>query len=321
MKKLLAVIYSEDDWSLDQPKFGLAMSVFYSIFNESCEYYDLDLVRTSTQWFNDNSSFDKYWKFEKTGWKKIVEEITPNYIYDYSSTYNKNLDKDTLSISILRKISESYKMLNNPSFTELIGDKVNQSVIFAEFLPKTQVKLRNEVIEKPSYDFVIKNANGSGGISVSFNDEHALKSDGNIIVQEMIDGRDSNGILKDYRFTYVDNIPIYAETRQAPSGSLKTNCSQGAFNKFYLPSEMPVQLLNFANNIALKMKSFRHNVFTIDLLQEKDTNKIYLMETNTKPGLGLLKNKVEIPYDESATISARNFTKAIIRSLVEMDNI
>jgi len=91
---------------------------------------------------------------------------------------------------------------------------------------------------------------------------------------------------------------MFGETREAPKGTLLTNCSKGAVNKIYLPNEMPENLTKFSNEISEKIKTFRNTTYSVDLMYDSNKGRPYLIELNSMPGLGLYENKLNIELDD-----------------------
>lgn len=309
--KIFLVLISENDWERDQPDFDSSMIQSYEILSSELSKRDILLYRADYRWFN-GELFTKGWKYIDGKWTKLEENIAPDVIFDKTSPY---INGEQLNVDLLKQrvvIAHKYKMINPPEFTTLISNKLYQSIVFQDCIPKTVTSIQDISLLKTK-KVVIKKFLGASAKYVNIINKDELKELGNYtLAQEFVDGRDENNMLRDFRFVFVDQLIAFGETRQAAIGSDYTNCSKGGFNTIYNIEEMDTELVKVANNIAQKLSIFKGVTYCIDLMIDYKTNKKFLIEVNSKPGLGLFKDKKALSFDQKTKDIYRKYLSLLI---------
>lgn len=309
--KTFLVLISEDDWLNDQPVFDSSMIQSYEIMFSELNKRNILLYRADYRWFN-GKIFTKGWKYIDGKWVKREECITPDVIFDKTSPY---INGELLNVDLLKQrvvIAHKYKMINPPEFTTLISNKLYQSIIFQDFIPKTVTSIQ-DISLLNTKKVVIKKFLGASAKYVNIINKDEVKELGDFtLAQEFVDGKDENGVLRDFRFVFVDQRIAFGETRQAATGSDYTNCSKGGFNTIYNIQDMDTELVKVANNIAQKLNIFKGVTYCIDLMVDYKTNKKFLIEVNSKPGLGLFKDKKALSFDQKTREIYRKYISMLI---------
>lgn len=309
--KTFLVLISEDDWLNDQPDFDSSMVQSYEIMFSELNKRDILLYRADYRWFN-GELFTKGWKYIDGKWVKREGYIAPDVIFDKTSPY---INGELLNVDLLKQrvvIAHKYKMINPPEFTTLISNKLYQSIIFQDFIPKTVTSIQ-DISLLNTKKVVIKKFLGASAKYVNIINKDEVKELGDFtLAQEFVDGKDENGVLRDFRFVFVDQRIAFGETRQAATGSDYTNCSKGGFNTIYNIQDMDTELVKVANNIAQKLNIFKGVTYCIDLMVDYKTNKKFLIEVNSKPGLGLFKDKKALSFDQKTREIYRKYISMLI---------
>lgn len=294
MKKNILILSDKDDWQEDQPDFIERHRFSYNFWGEYCIHNDITLTRAYWNWFGENN-FKKYWKYiGKGNWLKINENFIPNIVYDKCANlvFGEKKDRFVDIFESKRKISSACKFLNYLEFNNLFTSKLNQAIIFRDFISKTKVVRKGEIINNPSQKkIVLKDFFGSGGFNVKILDDKEIRINKDCLLQDFVDGRE-NGKLRDYRVLFVGEEMIYAVSRIAEKGNDYTNIHQGASVEFIGLSEIS-DILEKCKLLLKKLEYFKYKNFSLDFLKENKTGKIYLMEMNTKPGVGFFNEKTK----------------------------
>jgi hypothetical protein len=282
MKSIL-ILYTGDDWEVEKPRHSDAQAFGYKTWGELCNESNIKLTRASIQWFKDGK-FMKYWEFDGD-WIKVNEPILPTVVYDKSRNYDSETGVVLNDVIAKKKeINSIIPLLNTPEFSELLDNKLNQSLIFHQFMPKTVLVNRGYFKNEDGKKVVIKEFYGSGGKKVSFPDERQIEIKSTSLVQEFLDGKNEHGVLQDYRIVFIEDKPQYMLSRIAKENSLYTNFHQGAKVEFINLNEY-TNIVNYALEISKTLEVFDRRIFSLDFLKERDTGKLYLIEINTMPGL------------------------------------
>lgn len=284
MNKSILILNNEEDWNLEKPDFTPSQNLGYSTWGEVCKKLDIRLYRSNINWFKEGK-FTKGWQFVNNSWQKVENEIKPNVIYDKCGNFNK-ITGDLL-IEIHEKKLEIEKIIplvNNTYFDNLIDNKLNQAVIFKDFLPYSRLALAGESItNEDGKTLVIKNIRGSGGKQVQITNDKEIYLQHNSIVQDFIDAKQDNEI-KDFRVVFLGESPQYALSRIAAEGSLYTNFHRGASIEFIKLENIP-DLLELCKKIIQRLEAFEKKIFSLDFMYDRHSQKYLLVEANTKPGL------------------------------------
>ena len=267
------------------PKWSESQKLGYITWGRIAFANNIKLTRVNVFDFN-GKSFTNHWEFspEKNTFIKVAKSnLKPDAIYDKCRNYDKDTGYKIPEIFNLKlRIAENFKILNQPEFSELMDNKLNQAVVFSEYMPKTEILKPGDKIKYEGTPIVAKRYFGSGGkqVDISMSDYTAKDY---MVWQEFIDGK-SNGVLQDIRVVFINEDPIYALTRKAAKDSLFTNFHQGA--EVEILSLADVQdTVQIAKEIAKNILSIYPNkIFSLDfLITPKGIH--YLIEINTMPGL------------------------------------
>jgi glutathione synthase/RimK-type ligase-like ATP-grasp enzyme len=311
MKKIL-ILNTGDDWNLGIPDFSEKQFFGYNMWGKVCEELGIELYRASVEWY-ENKFFSKGWIYKNGNWKKVDDKITPDVIYDKTVDYNKENGEILWNVFKKRSVIERrYEVVNGSSFNNLFNNKANQSVIFDNYLPKTEIVEKGEIIKNKNNEYVVlKKFNGSGGYQVEIKNEQniGVKED-NIIKQKFIDARDENGILRDYRFVFVGDSLSYVLSRVAKEDSLFTNMHQGAKVEFIKIEDIEEKLLKLVEEVKEATRIFRKKNFSLDFLKERETGKYYLIEMNTKPGVDV--------FDKNSEKVLRNYFINLTKHILDV---
>lgn len=292
--KTLLILYSGDDWNLEQPSYSERQKVVYPKWSKYCEQREIKLIRANIDWF-DGELFKKYWEYQNNKWVKVERNILPNAVYDKARNYDKSNGKiipDVLSRKI--DLSRLCIFINPPEFSFLMDNKLNQYISFGEFMPTTKyIAGGNTISNDDSKYVVIKGLYGSGGNEVKITRESNIKVSDNSIIQEFIDS-DVNGELRDFRIVYIEEKPFYALSRITTSDKKMTNASQGARIEFIDLQSIPSKITDIADKINQKLEVFENKIYSIDFIIETESDKPFLMEINTMPGVGVLYENSEM---------------------------
>lgn len=312
MNKTLLILYNDDDWNLESPDYTTSQKFAYNRWGDLADReLNVQLLRASQRWFQ-NGVFKKYWKYNNKirVWEKINGEILPTVVYDKSRVYD-NITQQILPeyISVRKEIDKHVNVVNSPEFTELFTSKLNQSIIFKEFMPETKIIDQGKTLKNPDSDYlVIKNFYGSGGKQVNITNDSEVVINERSVIQKFIDGKDQDGKLQDIRIVFIGDEPQFALNRTAKEGSLYTNFHQGAKVSFTDLANVP-GTLEICKKIIKKMEIFPSKVFSLDFLIESKSEQHYLMELNTMPGLDVF-NESSIEIMDSYLV---NLSKYLIR--------
>lgn len=292
MKSIL-ILYSGDDWHLDEPEHKERFKRSYAFWGDLCANRDVKLLRAEINWFSDGS-FVKYWNFNSQlkKWEKVEGSINPDVIYDKARIYNKTdgrLDPNLYNQKVL--ISSRYKFINPPEASLFLDNKLNQIVIFNNDIPKSRFLPANTVIENNG-KVVIKLPYGSGGEHVQIVDDTTINIQEDSIVQEFIDAKVNNE-LRDYRIVFIGNEIIYAVSRIAATDSNFTNTNKGAEAEILDMNTIP-HIIERAKEISKPLSAFPKLIYSLDFIVETKTEKPYLMEFNSTPGVGVFVDQPEI---------------------------
>ncbi len=301
--KRVVIIYSDDDWHEEIP-FGKEKSSDIATRQANEKLYQqglsqgLEFYRAELKWFNDSTNcFDRAWTFVDGNWVKINQPICPDVIYDKTKGVYDYLDYD-LKVKINGKIP----IFNHPQFQTLLSDKLNQYLIFGEWIPRTKFIADEEAfynyIDKYEAEskLVIKPTQGSGGDGVVIDSVVNLKEkhvNYPILVQDYVEasgipGISENGELADLRLNYFNHKPVFALSRVAAKDSLLTNISQGAEAKQVALSDIPEIVWLTAEKIVEKLKVFGDRThYSLDFIFSENGEPV-MLEMNTKPGFGLI---------------------------------
>lgn len=282
--KILAVLYTPEDWHQDFPKIKPRFVPAYEYWTKFCLERDIKLVRINIGWF-DGEKFTKYWIFDGS-WQKVDESISPDVIYDKTMLYHEhdhtfNFDHHQLKI----KIAKKYPIFNLPEFSLLLNNKLNQYLLFQKLMPTSRYYKHDTVIENHEHKkMVVKPIFGSGGEGIIITSNATINVPAESLVQEFVPSLD--GINRDYRIVFIGKKIVYTASRFAKPGSELTNTNQGAEGKLVEQAEIP-ELIAHAKVVAKKLDLFSHKIFSLDFLLTEG-QKPYLIEANSMPGLGII---------------------------------
>ena len=297
MKKIVTIYYA-DDWNKEVPITNIDTRLSFEDWHQKGLENGIEMFRSSIQWYDAaRGVFTKAWAFRDGQWKKIEEEIKPDMIYDKLGG-NRNHEFHDLKM----KMAEKTKVFNTPLFQTLMNNKLNQSILLAEFMPLSFLALDeeefiNNLSRINSEKVVIKQFYGSGGFGVIIDEKSKIDSSElkyPVLVQEFIEsnigipGFSPNGVVADLRLVYFNHKLSYALSRIAKEGSLFTNFHQGAKAVMVPEEKIPENVTVIAKKIIKKFSFFSEALYSIDFMFADD-GKPYVIEINTTPGVDLLK--------------------------------
>lgn len=293
MKRILVLNDdTEKDWEENRLLFKKRHLFSYGIWGEICKKEGVELVRSSWRFFKGDF-FEKYWAY--TGnkkWVKRFEKIKPEVIYDKCEAYDKKTKELVLEkMEGKKRIGKKFRMINSFEFNNFFESKLNQVICLREFMPRTRILRAGEVEENLDKKIIVlKKYWGSGGSGIQISSKEKIFVSNDCLIQEFIGINNSQ--IKDTRIVFVGEEPVYAVSRIAPKGLLKTNISQekGVEVKFVRLKEIK-DLLCLCDKILSKLNLFEKKTFTLDFIKDEANGKYYLIELNTKPGMGFFNEK------------------------------
>lgn len=292
MKSIL-ILYTGDDWHLDQPEHKERFKRSYSYWGDLCASRDIKLVRSEINWFN-GENFAKYWEYNPNtkAWEKISNNFNPDVVYDKARIYDKtngHLESGLYNKKIL--VASKYKFINPPEASLFLDNKINQLVLFNKYLPNSKFVPANTSVNNNS-KLVIKLPYGSGGNQVQISEDRNIKISENSIIQDFIDAK-VNDELRDYRLVFIGSELVYAASRIAEKDSSFTNTNKGAHSEIVDMNTIPF-LVEKAKEISQPLSVFPKLIYSLDFIVETQSNKPYLMEFNSTPGVGVFVDNIEI---------------------------
>lgn len=287
-------LYAGSDWGkkVPWPKKYIYYRDAYEHWNRFARERDIRMVRSSIKWYDSKEKmFAKAWEFDgKTTWKKI-SNVRPHIVFDRTSAERA---KELYNAKI--RLASAFPMLNNPSFSTLVGDKANQIMLFGEHMPKSYVAFfahdvvrmlkgwRGTVVAKPLA--------GSGGFGVVITTPAKLAAQAKelvypVVIQQFVDAGGIKGIsdtLADLRMVFVDHEFCYAATRIAKEGSLMTNVHQGATTHVVAKNQIPESAFVLAKKLQKRLRPLGSATYSLDFLFTKEQKPVFI-EANTSPGI------------------------------------
>lgn len=313
--KKIVVAYYGSDWRKKVPlDDAIPTRVSFEDWHERGLRYGIGMYRASIQWYDEKKNiFKKAWAYRNRHWIKINKPIKPDLIFD------KLMGKrDYAMFDYKMRVSKKVKWFNSPLFRTVADNKLNQYLIFKEFMPKSFLATsRKELIESlkkiSSKKVVIKPFYGSGGFGIIIKEKQKVlkaKIEYPVLVQEFvlsergIPGFSKKTEISDLRMVFMNHKLIYALSRIAAGGSLFTNFHQGATAVLVPEVKIPKVAKETAKKIIDKLSLFPEANYSLDFLFD-NAGKPLLMEMNTTPGFDLL----HIVGDEK--IKDKNFKEFI----------
>ncbi len=288
--KSILVLYAGDDFGRKQPAHRAGLRNMYNHWQAIAKARGYDLLRASIQWFEDDHFF-QYWRHVgNSTWEKVTGvKYLPSSIYDQAAYLDRKTGHFLPNVYPIKlKISKIVPLLNQPEFTILVDNKLNQSVIFSKFMPKTTLYLKGDVARNPQKQImVLKRLHGSGGKTVDITRASRFRFIRPTIEQEFIAAK-QNGQLKDLRIVFNGDDARYAYHRIAKSRSLFTNVHQGAKTLWVELDDIP-EVIDLARKIMRPLRVFPKKVYSLDFLVDSQTNKPFLIEANTAPGFSVFR--------------------------------
>lgn len=295
--KKVVVVYYGDDWKKKIPfEKSPYVGQGFEFWHKEGQKLNLEFYRASIKWYNEKENvFEKSWAYRDKKWQKIKKPIKPDLIFDKIAG-----KKDYELFDWKMKVSKKVKFFNNPLFRTLCDNKLNQYILFKEFMaPSFLVNnfsdLKNTIAKLKSTKAVLKPFYGSGGFGIFIGSKkEALKQkiEYPILVQEFIKsekgipGFSQKNELADLRLVLVNHKVIYALSRIAKKGSLFTNFHQGAEAVSVPLNKIPNSVNLIVKKMIQSLSSFSSNNYSIDFLFTNNKKPI-LVEINTTPGLDL----------------------------------
>lgn len=292
LKKLL-VIYQGDDWDKEIPFDKEANRQGYQAWADLARKKDVEMVRASIEWFNkEKGCFKKYWKFENGKWEKKENIFQPDIVLNKIKIREKMEDLENMNA-----IQKNIPIVNDPIFSSLFDNKINQCFLFGEFMPKSFFAGRLNSLQKilkslnSEEKFVLKPIDQSGGFGIvidKIKNIDTKKVSFPVLGQEFLEADASflgfNGRVADLRMVFVGEKLSYAATRVAPEGSLFTNFHQGAVLNIVDEKKIPKEIWNIVEKVNKRISFFTERIYSLDFLYDKKKGP-KLIEMNTKPGV------------------------------------
>jgi glutathione synthase/RimK-type ligase-like ATP-grasp enzyme len=289
--KIFLVLYQGNDWNKNVPEWKERFKNSYCFWGEYCKKLNILLCRASIDWFKDGC-FEKYWQYKDGMWIKVLKKLKPDVVYDKARIFDDNgYDFDIYEKLLL--IASKYRFINLPQASLFLDDKINQSLIFKDYMPLTYFLKTGDTFDNPKEKkWVVKYAFGSGGKNIMIVDQKRIEAKKDVIIQEFIDGKVDNRI-RDYRLVYLGSELVYGVSRVAKKDSFFTNTHMGAKVEFIdLNQKKYINLLDKARLASECLKLFPKLVYSLDFFISD--NKVYLIEMNTTPGVGVLDSNTKV---------------------------
>ncbi len=295
------VLYAGDDWAKKQPNVR-TFQHSYEVFRDVLTKKDMQLARSSIKWYRAGT-FSRYWLLDQDGtWQKVKKPLKPLVVEDRTRTYDSTGSSNALYDHARVDISQHIQMFNSPEFTLLVDNKLNQAVIFKDYMPATTLWLPGDVVQnRGSNPIVLKNLGGSGGQFVKILKTRRQRVDSIQIQQEFVQAS-KRGTLKDSRIVFVGDKPIYGLQRTAGKGSYHTNIHHGGTSQLVSLKSLG-SLVAHATKIAAVFDMFPKKLFSLDFMVDTKSNKPYLIECNSQPGIDTLNNDPTIAHSYFTALS------------------
>ncbi len=289
-EQVITILYIEDDWHKPEVDHSESQKLGYSTWGKIAEKMGIRLTRVSIEWFHTDG-FVKFWEFTGRSWVKKEEKLVPSVCYDKSRGYDElSLKEIPEAMTKKQRINAISPVINDPLFSSLLNNKLNQALIFHKYMPSSRLVLPGEVIENKEKEMlVLKSFFGSGGKQVKITNEQNIKIEEKLLLQEFIKAK-SGDVLKDIRIVFLGEKPQYALSRRAAEGSYHTNFHQGATIEFLDLNDLN-DIISYSKEISKSLDIFPKKVFSMDYLIATETGKPYLIEINTMPGLDVFDEK------------------------------
>jgi len=222
----------------------------------------ITFMRSSSYEFDKKSQLFFRAEIVKSWWWEEVKNIQPDKILCYSNTVNQDLFD----------ISKIFSFQNNLDLVQLANNKLQTSIFFSNFSPKTYTQIPINTLTDKKY--VIKPIDGTGwnDISCIYGKELldlCLKE--NYIMQEYIDS--SIGVpwivkgIHDMRFiVFGEKIFSWIYIRTPKKWDFKCNLCQWG-NWFYMPiTNIPKDIMGIVDKIKASIyQNYREWYYSIDI--------------------------------------------------------
>ncbi len=302
-RKNLAILDNLHNWKNPSPAFEEDYELDMKIFCKLAESRNINVLQTNYDWININRGIiKKYWVLENDKWSKREERIIPDLYLDYIDT-----ELDYKLYNFRNKLARKTLFINSPDMISIMGNKLAQYLLFAEFMPNTYLcnnidDLYNQIEKIKSSRVVIKPTHGYGGNGVLFLSKENFRSRINklklpcllqdFIKSNGIPGLEYKGQPMDVRMVFVNHQLCCAFVRIAKKGSLLTNYCRGGSIIRINRNQIPKNLHKIADQIIEKLKSFSKAHYALDFYFN-DKNRPYLIEMNLCPGFGFVLTDME----------------------------
>ncbi|MBN1915429.1 hypothetical protein JW796_00330 [Candidatus Dojkabacteria bacterium] len=253
----------------------------------------------------DEVSFSKAFSWDKNGNKIEETNFAPDVIYlkVVSSKIFENYGK-------LRLITSKFPAVNSLDFVISLESKVNQSLMFKEYLPETFIVTNShqieEILNSNDKDYLLKPDLSTGGQNILFLRKNKYPRDIShaFLVQEMIDNtKGTPGITDgrhDMRFMFVGGELKYALLRKPKGDSFFANAAKGGSTQILDAKKIDKDIMKLPLEVAkiILSKWGKDNIFTVDVIVGKG-EKVYLMEVNTFPGISYIDEYMQFTMFDS----------------------
>ena len=294
----------------------------YGYFLEVCEKFGIKAAFTTSADIIGPGFCRSFWLFADHKWVKNNSPCFSKLIFDRFSPKNIGTKKRRELLFSDKNI----KPFNNPDLYNLFFDKQKTFDKLADFaIPTvsvgesslvnmdmackklTDLMLLHYEISDFNSDVIMKDKFGSGGKgvykfkidkrermtkiaqrhpNVSYVIQPFAKFDTGFLFKNNLESAD-------IRLIYLGGKIVQSYIRVAKVGDFRCNERQGGVSTYLKLSEIPVDVVNRANQVA-EILNKKGSLFTLDFIVSNSGN-VYLLEGNTKPGLDW---NVKIPCEE-----------------------
>jgi glutathione synthase/RimK-type ligase-like ATP-grasp enzyme len=294
MSKTIGIIYSSPQLNLEGKPFSEKQyNNHYKAYAEASYEKNVEVVLGRPSWY-ENGSLKKAWVYDD-GWNLEEDKKLDGAFDKFRADGNK----------LKQKIHSEVGLMNNPELSRLFRDKLETYRAFPEKIPETVEGTYENVSEflerygkavvKPRYDY--------GGRGVKVIDElEKYNYEEDIIAQRFIEsgsppGYDSDKV-HDLRLILINGEVVSAYLRM-PNDGLIANVNQGGAMEFVDISEVPSEFREIASDVAKKFEEYSPSIYCIDFIVDREGNA-WVIELNSKPGIGDEKEEVESQYEIKA---------------------
>lgn len=300
--KNIGVLWDEEvSWDGERPFKGESNDS-YGYFSERALDKNVKLYFGKYQWYG-SGRLENAWVYDGS-WKK-VRDVELDGVFD-----KFHFDEDTKKLK--KQIAEEISILNHPEIEELCKDKLKTYQRYEDLVPETKefsednlqemFNRYEKVVLKPRFAF------GGEGIHIIDENDEVPEVGEDYVIQSFVDS--SSGIegiaegTHDLRGIVINGKLVAGYVRQNSEG-LISNVAQGGTKKPLSPEEFPGEALDTIQKVINDIEIDPHFI-SVDLFFDEN-QKAYIVELNSKPGLGIygddeMKRQLEPVMDNLAEV-------------------